>query len=382
MKQVIIIGAGIGGLCTAIALKEQGFRVKVYERFEAVQDLGAGIILHPNAIRALEELGIKNAVQMVGHQLHQLGVVSQDGEVLSAISSKTLKDEVGETMWSFHRADLHALLMKMLPEGAVEMGKTFVKAEQKGEKVEVHFKDGTQVEGDVLIGADGMNSSVRKQFVPESHIRYSGYTCWRGVVQLDLGDQMDHVGMEVWGRGKRFGIIPLSGKRVYWFAMENSDPDDEVMMNYHRNDFQQSFDDFPPEVQRVISHIGEPHDIIWGDIEEVKPPKTLVFGRVALIGDAAHAMTPNLGQGGGIAIEDAVVIAKCLTDSPSVEEALDRYEAKRLTRVMQMVKRSENLGKIAQWEGRVSVAIRNWVTKKMGDSMNGPRLRKMYDVRF
>lgn len=310
---VRIIGGGIGGLTAAIALGRAGHRVTLFERAPRFAPVGAGIVLGANATAILRSLGVDLSG---GHPLSAMDVLGPDGRTLAALPVGSLGYEV----LSFHRAELHAALEAALPPEVTLC---------MGEEAGVDDPD-----ADVVIGADGLRSKAREAAGCAVSYRYSGETCWRAVIpDLELSRCT-----ETWGSGARMGIVPLSGRRVYVFLTALSPeraptpPWPELRARYAPLG-----GDCPAVLERL-----RPELLIHHDLVELAEP---CWGteRVWLLGDAAHGMTPNQGQGAAMAIEDAAVLAATL------EKGHAAYVAARHARVLKVQMDSRRFGQIASW---------------------------------
>ncbi len=214
--KIIVVGGGIGGLTAAIALRRAGIDVDVYERAPELREVGAGIALAANALRAFDLLGLGSAIRAEGIAATQGGLRNHRGEVLMAIPP----DELGGTVVVMHRAELLAALAQQIDPDRLHLDRECVRFEQDHDGVTANFQNGETARADVLIGADGLKSVIRKQLFGDQRALYAGYTAWRTVVPFDHAK--DLVMGESWGRGCRFGIIPMSRDRVYWFAADNA----------------------------------------------------------------------------------------------------------------------------------------------------------------
>ncbi len=201
--KVIIIGGGIGGLCAAIALQQQGHEVRVYERAETIGEVGAGLTLWSNAVKVLRRLGIADSVIAAGAKIEQSKLLTSTGEALSTAGIEHLEERFGESVIGIHRAALHEILIRSLKPNILKLAMPCVHFEQGDNKVTTHFANGEADTADLLIGADGIHSVIRKQMMPNLHLRYSGCTAWRGVVETENEAALG-LTSESWGRGQRF----------------------------------------------------------------------------------------------------------------------------------------------------------------------------------
>jgi 2-polyprenyl-6-methoxyphenol hydroxylase-like FAD-dependent oxidoreductase len=241
------------------------------------------------------------------------------GTILTAASLNSDRADMGVTSLIVHRAELHHLLYEQV-QSPVHLGCTFNHYSQSAACVTDQFANGQTAEGDVLIAADGIRSVVRQQMIPEAQPLYAGYTAFRAVLPFDH----EHIGGtwgESWGRGMRFGLAPLSNERVYWFGTQNSPRDQRYdTAEGLKTQLQAMFADWHAPIPQIIAETPAA-DILHHDIYDIVPLTTWANGRVVLLGDAAHAMTPNLGQGACQAIEDAYALARCLKSGSSIPAA-------------------------------------------------------------
>lgn len=356
-ERILVAGAGIGGLTAARALLCAGFRVHVVERAESLSPVGAGITVQINAMLALRGLELDGAVAAAGNSVLRGVIADTRGRELAAMEMTRLQADFGAPMVAIHRARLQEVLLGSLGADVVETGAAAASFEQDADGVTLRLQDGRTLRGAALVGADGLRSAVRAQLLGDGAPRYSGYTSWRGVA-TDGGRLPRERVVEAWGRGRRFGIVPIAPELVYWFATADApqgrrDPDGTSLERV-RGLFGDWFDDVG-----LLLDSTRPEDVVHTDICDRAPSERWGQGRVTLLGDAAHAMTPNLGQGGCQAIEDAVVLADALVRAGSVEPGLRAYERRRMDRTREFVEQSWRLGRMAQSSNPVLAALRN-----------------------
>ena len=371
----MIVGAGIGGLTAAIVLQKAGMQTAVFERARELREVGAGILLAANAVRALGELGLSDEVQRLGTPASAGRIRSRRGATLAEVPARELEKSVGARSAAVHRADLQKFLLKKAGEENVVLGAECSGFEQDAASVTAIVADGTEERGDLLVGADGLHSTVRTRLFGPEKPRYAGYTAWRAVVEpgrellpwvLPWG-----TGFESWGRGARFGCIHIGGGRVYWFATRNA-PEGEKDGHLGSQSGPKAaltglLGGWHHPVPDLISETEE-REIRRDDLYDREPlPKDWGEGRVTLLGDAAHPATPNLGQGACQAIEDAVVLARSLEQvqhaPDDVPSALRRYEGLRAERTAWVVRRSRAVGRIGQIENPLLCLLRDAVLK-------------------
>lgn len=348
--RVVVAGSGIGGLSAALALRQVGLDdVTVLERAPALGEVGAGITVQTNALSALRTLrpDLADAISSAGQVLTAGAILDARGRTLSELAVAEVAAAVGgPPPVALHRATLQRLLLEACRPLEPRLGREVVGFDAAGGQLTVRLAGGGEERADLLIGADGLHSAVRAQLLGREAPRYSGYTCWRGVTDETCGWPGDRAA-EVWGPGARFGIVPIDGGRLYWFAT-HSEPaggrDDDAHAALLRL-FGGWFDPIP----RLVA--ATPRErVLRNDIADRPPVDRWGAGPVTLLGDAAHPMTPNLGQGACQAIEDAVVLARTLAAGrDDLAGALRRYEALRAPRTRAVVERARRLGKVGQW---------------------------------
>jgi 2-polyprenyl-6-methoxyphenol hydroxylase-like FAD-dependent oxidoreductase len=275
-----------------------------------------------------------------------------------------LERQYGAAHIAVHRADLQSVFLDALGADAVQLGARCIGFEQDSDEVRVRFSDGREARGAALIGADGIHSAIRAQLHGAREPRYVGYTAWRGVTPFAHPLLPVGVGIETWGRGQRFGITHISGGRVYWFATRNTAEGESDAAGGRQAELLDRFHGWHAPIEAVIA-ATEGEAILRNDIYDRPTLKHWGEGRVTLLGDAAHPMTPNLGQGACQAIEDAVVLARCIQEGPSMPEALRAYEARRIPRTTAVARQSRLTGWNGQRERRVECWLRDTLTKHM-----------------
>jgi 2-polyprenyl-6-methoxyphenol hydroxylase-like FAD-dependent oxidoreductase len=341
--KAIIVGAGIGGLAAAVALHRRGWQVEVIERAPRFTEVGAGLSLWPNALRALDALGIGDQVRKHALLETQAGIQDPLGRWLSRTNTDELERRYGQ-MAMLHRADLLNTLRDALPGEVLRTGVEVTVARRDGT---VAHSEG-ESSGDIVVGADGIHSIVRRSIWPQAPApRHVGYRAWRTVTRPVPLDE----GVETWGRGERLGYAALPDGRAYMFAVANSAPG---APDGGPAELRRRFGSWHSPIPTLLS-AAEGAPLHCDDLYELPPLETFTAGKVVLLGDAAHAMTPNLGQGACQALEDAAVLAESL-DSGGGQSA---YNKARLPRTQMVARRSRQVGAVAQWSAPAAVALRN-----------------------
>ena len=356
-RKALIIGGGIGGLATAIALTQIGFTVEVFERVTLLREVGAGLSLWANAIKALDYLGLASAVRALALPEAAGGIRTPSGDLLMQTANDQLAAQFGELSVMVHRAELHDQLRQAFGQ-EIHLGMECVAITEEGTGVRVRFRNGEEAFGDLVIGADGLHSAVRAALHGPQPPRYAGYTAWRGVTPFEINRLQ--IG-ETWGQGARFGQIPMQGNRVYWFATQNA-PAGQHRPDGEKAELLRLFGNWHNPIRALIEATPDAA-ILRNDLYDRPPLKRWGRGRITLLGDAAHPMTPNLGQGACQALEDAVVLAKQVQSTADLPTALRAYEAARIPRTTMIVNQSRQVGQVGQWANPVAVAGRNWLVK-------------------
>ncbi len=358
--KAIIIGGGIGGITTAIALRRVGIDATVYERAPELQEVGSAIPLFTNALKALQKLGLGDKIKALGESANALTLSTWRGRVLTDVTNEKHLKKLGTVSIVVHRAELLALLVETLGMENVQLGADCTGFSQDQSGVCVRFANGMEAKGDFLVGADGLHSIIRSQAFGISKPAYVGYTCWRGVAHIQ------RAGLEryVWGKGHQFGIAPMTKGRAYWFAQKYAPEGERDKAVGRKQELLDLFHDWHDPVQAVIEATAEA-DILRNDVYELKHLKRWSDGRVTLLGDAAHAMTPNLGQGGCLAIEDALALAACIAEEPDVVAALKMYESRRIKRTSNVARLAHVMGRAVQIENNMVAGARNAIIQRV-----------------
>lgn len=335
--KIAIIGAGMGGLAAGIALRQAGYEVEIYDRVNQLRPAGAGISLWSNGVKILNRLGLGSEIARIGGQMDRVTYYSNTGEKLTQFSLHPLINSVGQRPYPVARTDLQEMLLNTFGAENVQLNSKCVAVEQDTDSVTAVFEDGRKATADVLIAADGTHSMIRSYVLGHAvERRYVGYVNWNGLVPAseDLAPKNN---WDVYvGEHKRVALMPVGGDRFYfWFDVPL--PKGTISKPDYREELASFFKGWPEPVQNLIQRL-EPLKTNRVEIHDIEPLETLVNGRVALLGDAAHSTAPDLGQGGCQAMEDALVLTTYLqTTNISVEDALKRYEIARKDRVAEVI---------------------------------------------
>ncbi|HVF43221.1 MAG TPA: FAD-dependent monooxygenase [Pyrinomonadaceae bacterium] len=374
LVRIVIVGGGIGGLAAALALRRAGFAPAVYERAPALHEVGAAIAVWPNAFGVLERLGLAEAVLGRAGLINHARWLGRDGRPYNRFEFP----ETRRPAVALRRADLQGALLSALPPESVQLGETFVGFEARGEETYARFDGGAEVACDVLIGADGLHSRVRAQLLGDGEPVYRGYNVWRGVARLEHASLEPHTASEVYGEGRRFGIGPVGLGRTGWWATANGPEATQESASEHGPKLSRMFDGWCAPVRELIE--ATPSETILRNAAYDRPASARWGeGRVTLLGDAIHPMTPNLGQGGCVAIEDAAVLARCLAKYADARAALRAYESARRTRAARVASYSRRYGVFGQWQSPAATRLRARLLSYVPESAGRRLLSLIFD---
>lgn len=360
-RRALIVGAGLSGLASAIGLRRAGFEVCVFEQAPALEPAGFGIGITSNGMKALDLLGAYEAVAREGCAPAISLVKTWRGALLREVDIAALGRKIGYETRIFHRADLQRALLSLLPPEVLQLGKRCEQVVSHPDGVEVRFSDGSSARGDCLIGADGINSKVRRCLhgdgqAPEA-ARFAEYVTWVATMELTHPVLRPGYNAHYWGTGARAGIHDIGGGRWYWWGTRNKAQVPARLRTMHmvacddnridKDELLQHLSGWAPEVRHCVRATPAGR-IFMIHTRDRAPLKSWGRGRVTLLGDAAHPMLTSLGQGACMGFEDAAVLVHCLTAEPSVPEALLRYERLRLPRTTQIVEATRRASAIEQ----------------------------------
>jgi 2-polyprenyl-6-methoxyphenol hydroxylase-like FAD-dependent oxidoreductase len=362
--RALVIGGGIGGLSTAIALRRAGVDVAVFEASSELHEVGAGVGLQLAAVKALKRMGMLEPMLAISSApLEALELrAHKSGRVLARLPQRELGKDVGLYGLNVHRGDLLATLAKGAGD-VVHLSAECIGFDEDADGVTARFADGREERGAILIGADGLHSTVRKQLHGDTELRYSGYTVWRAMPPFQDDRVTDAYPHQAVGPGGGFGLHP-KGALMYWFGSmvrpEGAPDPPEGRKHELLKHFGGWYDPIPAAIEAT------PDEAIFrSDIHDRKPLESWGTARVTLLGDAAHATTPAMGQGAGMTIEDAAVLAEELSLDPGLNDrerigaALHAYEARRRPRTTAVVDLSWKLSKVYNWKNPVASRLRN-----------------------
>jgi 2-polyprenyl-6-methoxyphenol hydroxylase-like FAD-dependent oxidoreductase len=362
--KVSIIGGGIGGIVAAIALRANKIDAEVYEQAAEWAPLGAGILIPSNAMQVLTRLGLSDLLIQNSNRISRLEVRDSSDKRIRSMDLARFESRHYAPTVAIHRASLHKLLLSFLPRDSVHLDHRCESVDYEGRDLRVRFLNGNSIETDLLIGADGLRSVLRRYVAEHATERYSGQSSYRAVVEHTLKSSITDIALEFWGVRKRFGLTSLGNGRVYWYATFDAKAGKSDGPGETRMRLGELSESFPSPAAELIAKARE-DDLVRTDIADLAAIRTWHKNRIVLIGDAAHASTPDLGQGGAQAIEDAFVLAWQLEKQQQIDVALDSFERIRRAKAIWVVRRSRALSRLAHLPNPFMRWLRDWILRSI-----------------
>lgn len=340
--KVVVIGAGIGGLTAGIALKQAGYEVEIYDRVKEMRPVGAGISLWSNGVKVLNRLGLGEKMAKIGGVMERMEYRTKSGELINDIDLMPLIHQVGQRPYPVARRDLQTMLVEAFP-GEVKLDHKCIGVEENETGITATFENGHQATGDLLVAADGVRSILRTYVLGEEvQPKYGGYINWNGLVAADEDLAPKNSWAIYVGDHKRASLMPVAGDRFYFFFDVPLPKGTPANPDNYKTELREHFQGWAKPVQLLIDRL-DPYAVARPEIHDVGPIERFVRGRVALLGDSAHATCPDLGQGGCQAMEDGLVLTNYLiTTNLGVEYALKRYEMERKERANAVVQKARS----------------------------------------
>jgi 2-polyprenyl-6-methoxyphenol hydroxylase-like FAD-dependent oxidoreductase len=364
-KKAIIVGAGIGGLSTAVALRQVGINAEVWEQSPELRPAGTALAVMSNAIAAMGALGIDLHIgNDRGVVTERLEIMTPKGRVLVASPTAGIYQRLGAPTVCIHRAELQEALLEAAEGVPIRLGAKATGFEAADGHVRVQFSDGREARGDLLIGADGLRSTIRAQLHGPAEPRFGGFYCWLATVPFEHPRMTRGFSGQYWGVGQRFGLNDIGQGRAYWWATKTAAEGTALSKKAGPDELRKAFNGWAPETRAVMD--ATPEETIVG-----VPAQDRAFvprwgtGPVTLLGDAAHPMLTAYSQGGSSAIEDAVVLAMALRSAPDATSGLRAYEDLRRERTRWLVESSYKLARLEQYDNPALAGLRNLLLRLM-----------------
>jgi 2-polyprenyl-6-methoxyphenol hydroxylase-like FAD-dependent oxidoreductase len=373
VRRVVVAGGGIGGLSAALALRKAGLDVVVLERAARLRAAGCGVHLWTNAVLALEDLGLAEALHATAPAQSVCEFRTWRGRRLATWPVREFAERYGQPVVAIGRDDLIDIFAAALGAEHVRGGAEVVGYRQDADGVTVRLADGTTERGDVLVGADGINSAVRRQLLGARPPDYTGYVAWRAAAELEHPLVEPDVFRCMFGRGTRFVFYAIAPGRVHWMSVANAPAGGRdgadvraVLLDRHGG--------WLAPVQEIIEATA-PESIIRTDVVDRRPNPIWGIGRVTLLGDAAHPMNFNVGQGACQAIEDGIALATSLATASGAAAGLRAYEAARQPRTAAMQRAARVIGRMGAWHNPLAVGLRSTIFRLAWD---GPVFKRLH----
>jgi salicylate hydroxylase len=384
--RVVIIGGGIGGLTAAVAMHQRGIEVAVYEQSPRIGEIGAGVTLSPNAIKAFRALRLDEPIAAIGFESdNQLVRAWNTGEAISKVSRKGVYErEFGAPYLSLHRADLIEVLKQQVPDRIFRLGARCTGVATSDHGACASFADGTSVEADLVVGADGIRSAVRGSLFGKDAPRFTGSVCWRGLVPIDAfptGLISTDLTLYMGPRSHVIHFMVRGGKLVNFVAHVESDAwsEESWTQECERSEVMETFAGWHEPLRRLLGSSDRYYK--WA-LYDRDPLDRWSKGHATLLGDAAHAMLPHIGQGACMAIEDGYTLAALIAQRPDdITEVLRHYERLRLPRTRRAVLEARARGKemhlTSRW-AQIRRNIRLAFQQQLGGDKTGLKLSEFY----
>lgn len=371
--EIAIIGGGITGLTTALALHKMGIKATVYEQAAELNEIGAGVWLQPNAVSILNWLGLKNEVASEGMKLNKMEITYPNLKPIKPIKDEIVSDTNGNQTIAIHRGKLQKILYEAFKKvGTVELGMEYLSHSENNGDIVIKFA-GKEKTTNVLLGADGINSNVRNTLQLPSTYRKSGQMCFRGISNIELPNELKNRGKEVWGKKIRFGFSEISDNYTYFFAVLNKEI---CPKNVTSASLIEMFSDFHPIVSKIIEKTNFLHHT---ELYDLKRLDTWYKSNTCLLGDAAHATTPNMGQGACQGIEDAYYFSKVMSKSPlTISKNFENFEKTRRKKVDHVVNTSWQFGKMIH--NPLGQSVLKLIMKSTPDRVMNKQMKTLYAV--
>lgn len=370
-----IIGAGIGGLTTAIALEQKGIKTRMFEQAEQIKPVGAGIILANNAMQVYEKLGLRKEIEKNGNPISSMNITKPNLNPLSKIDLTYFEQKHKTKNIAIHRGTLQQILIDKLKSTEINLNHKLTSIVENTNGYFLKFQNGEQIQSSTVLGADGLNSIVRQNIFPNNSIRNANQICWRGITECELPIKFRNELNEAWGKAERFGFVQIAENKIYWYALKSFKKNAN---EFSINNIEQYFGDYNSVIKDIIKSTKKEH-INTAEISDLKPTSIWFKENVCLIGDSAHATTPNMGQGACQAIEDAFVLSEYL-NKYGITKAFSEYQKLRLPKAHQVVKTSWLVGKMAHLKNPILIGLRNQMLRLTPSSVNRKQNEQIFKL--
>jgi 2-heptyl-3-hydroxy-4(1H)-quinolone synthase len=367
-SKILIVGGGVAGLMLANLFQKRGIDFLLIEKATEWKPVGAGFVITPNAIKIFKKAGISDELIRAGNVVGRAELLDASGKVINYLAMDHFATKYGFPAIGIRRSALLDCLSSGCNPSKIRMGISPIKITNGIDFAKVTLSDGSEETFSLVIGADGLRSTVRELCFREVRLRYTGYTSWTFLIP-DHSKFPGSLVQNIWGVGKRMGIVPVGNESIYIWASVNSEAENPFYKKLDWRGFRKLFSDLGGKVPGVIGGSEPESELIWADQYDVTV-KNWFSGSVVLVGDAAHAMTPNIGQGACMSIEDAGILVECLAENNSKFAALMDYQNRRAKRVNFLSLNSFWLGNVGQMQSSWMGGLRNRIFSMIPGSFN------------
>lgn len=378
---VLVQGAGIAGLTLAIAMTRKGYTVRVVERARGLSEIGAGIWMAANPMQVFDRLGLAEKVLAAGWAIHRLTLQDYHGDILQVSDLSAVAQLFGFETVGLHRSMLRRVLFEELPANIVTFGTEVTNINSGADAVSVLLTDDSRITAKIVAGADGVHSRIRQLASLGGATRFSGSSSYRAIARSSnlLPPESTHDAFEIWGKGCRLGFSKISADDYYSYLTFDSEPNRIFPPTARRAHVESLFRNvFPKWIGLLESTQSD--EILQTDIVDLKRLRPWSSHHIGLLGDAAHATTPNLGQGGAMAMEDAYSLTDAFEEVGLSGKAFELYEGRRRDKVDWTVSTSWNIGRICHLKNPVLRALRNMILRKALRNGGEKQIRKLYSL--
>ena len=380
-SKIVILGAGVGGITTAIALRQKGFKnITIYERRKVTTTIGAGLVLWSNATKILHKLELMSDIEKVGGKLEQMQRWSKNEEFLGAIDINNINRNINSTSYSISRVDLQKILLRKAEELKIPIhyNHNALKLLSKKNGTVIIFENGFTINADVIIGADGRMNSIARQYVNGNNAPiYQNFVNWIGILESDEPIFLENHVLDFWGCGERFGIVPINKYRGYWAGGKSLPQNSSIKEMDHKAQLLKIFSSWPSKIKEIIDLTLE-ENIKYIEVFDHTPIPKWYKNNVCLLGDSAHAALPTSGQGACQAIEDAWHFASILEKSETLEIAFSEFQKIRFEKTTTITMAGRDLAKSLFNENSMFCKQRNESAKKTDYSITGQNIAKLW----
>ena len=349
-SEIVILGAGVGGLSTAIALHQKGFKnIIIYERRKTAITIGAGLVLWANASKILDRLNLLSEVEKKGGKIKEMQRWTDRKDFLGAINVDNINTNIGSTSYSISRVDLQNILLTKIEALNIGIGIHYnhnaIQLSNQGSRTSITFKNKVKIYADIIIGADGRMDSIARKYVNGNNTPiYQNFVNWIGILENDKPIFSENNVLDFWGYGERFGIVPINEYKGYWAGGKSLPLNTNYKNKNNKDQLLKLFSSWSPEIKEVIA-LTKNENIKYIEVFDQNPISKWYKNNVCLIGDSAHAALPTSGQGACQAIEDAWHFASILNEAETIEDAFNEFQKVRFEKTTSITMAGRNLAK-------------------------------------